>query len=439
MGGLTAAYRLHQAGKDVHVYEARPRVGGRVLSIQTDGHVAELGAQNIADGGKAENILRLIHEFQLEIEETQVELDNYYFDGKQFISVLQLLRECRFKPERLKEQLAELASKSKNMQEILQALFGIHHPLYKILSVRLAAYEGGSVEKLSSCYTSTLYHMLLGGIAGVHQKKGREETYITLLNLKKGNGWLAEALASPLKEKLHLGNPLTALEKEPDGSYLLSFKNRHKEKADIVVLAIPCSTFAGIDFGETVIPPTRLKKIQQVCYGENSKIVVPYRAAQKARSIVHNLMVGFSDASHGIITMYYVGKASKFTPDSLKWLYHQDKNVMDLAWGSLATSPLDPEYAKEQQFATYHGPVGYSWTSDPYAQGSYSYIAAGHERELASTTTEDGEVVKTLFAPVSRTLYFAGEHASTLTDTPGTMEAACESGEKVARLISNMY
>lgn len=45
------------------------------------------------------------------------------------------------------------------------------------------------------------------------------------------------------------------------------------------------------------------------------------------------------------------------------------------------------------------------------------------------------EIVKPLFAPIDDRIYFAGEHASILFDVPGTMEAACESGERAARLI----
>ena len=37
--------------------------------------------------------------------------------------------------------------------------------------------------------------------------------------------------------------------------------------------------------------------------------------------------------------------------------------------------------------------------------------------------------------PIDQKLYFAGEHTSILMEFPGTMEAACESGERAARMI----
>ena len=51
LSGLTTAYRLHEKGLDVELYEARHRVGGRVFTVNVMGHVAELGGQNILDGG----------------------------------------------------------------------------------------------------------------------------------------------------------------------------------------------------------------------------------------------------------------------------------------------------------------------------------------------------------------------------------------------------
>ena len=66
LAGLTTAYRLQKEGMDVDLYEARNRVGGRILTVNINGIFAELGAQNITDGGKAININRLIAEFKLE-------------------------------------------------------------------------------------------------------------------------------------------------------------------------------------------------------------------------------------------------------------------------------------------------------------------------------------------------------------------------------------
>lgn len=62
IAGLTTAHRLHQQGFNVHVYEARTRVGGPIFSVITGNHVSELGGHNLADGGHAEHLRLLIDE-----------------------------------------------------------------------------------------------------------------------------------------------------------------------------------------------------------------------------------------------------------------------------------------------------------------------------------------------------------------------------------------
>ena len=66
IAGLTTAYRLEQQGVDVELYEARARVGGRILTVQVNDQMGELGAQSLFDGGEAKNLCRLIDESDLE-------------------------------------------------------------------------------------------------------------------------------------------------------------------------------------------------------------------------------------------------------------------------------------------------------------------------------------------------------------------------------------
>jgi monoamine oxidase len=430
IAGLTAAYRLQEKGADVHLYEARGRVGGRILTAKIGGYVAELGGQNIADGGDAENIHRLICEFNLELEENKFILDHSYFTGEKLIPLEQLLEEKAFDPDKLKEKLNKLAQSSKNMRDVLNGILDPEEPLYKINAVRLAGYEGGSPESLSPLYAKTLYHMLLGGLSTAHQDHS-----ITFLSVKKGNDHLTEKLAQPLGGRLHLNKILKKILKVKDGFYTLVFQDGKKVKADVVILAIPCSVFVDIDFEENVIPLERLTAIRNVQYGTNSKIEVPLTKPPIGWRALINDHMGcfFTSPSRQILTLYYVGEASRFTQDTIEQVYNQDKSMIALSLGEL---PLKaPICAIDQSGMIYEGPVGYSWPNDPYVKGTYSYIAQGQEAVLTATHEVLGETVKTLFAPIDQKLYFAGEHASILEEVPGTMEAACESGERTARMI----
>jgi monoamine oxidase len=439
LAGLTTAYRLQEKGMDVHVYEARNRVGGRILTVKIGDKVAELGGQNISDGGEAKNILRLIEECDLKLIRNKVSLNHSYFTGNKLIPIQELLRNKSFHPDEFRAQLNDLVKRSKNMHEVLNGLFEEEDPLYKTLAVRLAGYEGATIEKLSPIYAETLYHMLLGGVAAAY-RDGGDEGYINLLSVKGGNALLTEKLARTLKEKLYLNKILKKVAKDLDDSFVLTFQDNQKIKADILVLAIPCSIYEEVAFEENVFPLKRLENIKQVQYGTNAKIMIPFsQSPLKSNGFFFNDRMGsFFDMNSNLLTLYYTGQASQFSVETILDTYKQDRPMIERGFGDACPPLIPPVYAKDQAFAFYEGPVGYSWPNDPYVKGSYSYIAPGQESLLTEIKEMDGEAVKTLFAPVNQKLYFVGEHTSVLIDAPGTMEAACESGERVARMILNL-
>ena len=435
LAGLTTAYRLMQKGRDVHLYEAKARVGGRVLTAKIGDHIAELGAQNLADGGKAENIRRLIDEMRCELEETDVRFIHDYYDGKTFSSG-SALHKNRFDLKTIQSKVADAVQKSHNMREVLNELLEEKDSLYKSLAVRLAAYEGAPVEKLSSFYAETLYHMLLGGLSSAHQSTGGEEKYIHLASVKGGNAVLLEKLAQALEGRLHLNRPLAAVSRGSGSSYELVFQNGQKVKADILVLAMPCSAYEDIEFERDLIPEERLQAIRNVQYGTNAKVLVPLsQPALERRTLINDRAVAFLDIGCNVLTLYYIGETGRFSEKTIAKTYNQEKRMLEMGFRDLCPSSL-PEMAQDKQWVCYEGPIAYSWPNDPNIKGSYSYVAPGQEALLTAVRDEQGEMVKELFAPIDSTLYFAGEHASILMDVSGTMEAACESGERVARMIT---
>lgn len=435
IAGLTAAYLLQKEGKEVEVYEARSRVGGRVLTASVGGHVAELGAQNINDGGNAIHIRRLIGEMGLDFSEGSANLSHSYFNGEKLINVDPLLRQMRFNPIVLKNRLQELISKARTLKEILDGILGENPILHKVMAVRLAAYEGASIENLSPLYSETLYHMLLGGICSVHQGNG---DLVNFMTIKGGNGLFPEKIAENLHGRVHLNQPLAHVAKELDGTFTLLFQDGGKVKADIVILAIPCSVYNSIVFEKNVLSPERLQAIQNVRYGKNAKILVPFATPPLSRrGLINDGSVSFFDDARAILTLYCTGEASRFSDQTIRNAYARARPMLELGYGGACPSFISPIYAHDRAFASYQAPVGFSWPNDPYARGSYSYISSGQEAVLTAMSEEYGEKCKTLFAPIDQKLYFAGEHASILMDVPGTMEAACESGERTARMILN--
>lgn len=437
LAGLTAAYRLQQKGLDVHVYEARHRVGGRVFTAVTSGSNVELGGQGISDGGEAENISLLIEEMGLELEENEVRLHHSYFNGEELIDVEQLLKEKKFDPVKLHAQLNALAARAVNLYEVLLGVIDEKDPLFKSIAVRIASYEGLPLERLSPHYVETLYQMLIGGVSTVYQKL-EEECILHLVTIKGGNALLPEKMAHLLKNRIHLGEVLSSISKSPEEQFSLRFRDGKSTTADILVLAIPCSVYKDIVFEEGILAQEKLRAIQGVQYGSNAKILVPFSEIPKQwTGLACDRAVAFFAGNRKVLTLYYSGTAGLFSEETILKTYCQMRPMLEMGFREDCPPLKTPSYAKDVSFCAYEGPVGYSWLNDPYARGSYSCIAAGQESLLTAFHEELGERVKTLFAPVGHKLYFAGEHASILMEVGGTMEAACESGERAARMILN--
>lgn len=433
LAGLTTAYRLHQQGVDVHVYEARGRVGGRILSGRLGDTTVEFGGQNITDGGDADHLCALASELQLAIVRGQLGLDVGYFDGERCRSGEEL--NCdRFHSDRLESELTELAHRSDTMQTVLKSLLPQEDELYRSLAVRLAGYQGGTPERLSAIYVDTLYHMLLGGLCSVHPGRLGERPAIDVAQIQGGNSLLPERLAEALRGRITLNAPLVGLSRS-HRSYTLRFKSGAWVEADLVVLAIPCSVYKEVDFQEGVVPSERLGRMQQVEYGTNGKIFVPFpRLSQEMTPLVCDEILSWC-ADPEVLTLYYTGEAGDFSAQTIGQAYQLARAMMEAGFGALAPPWTAPGFAEDRPFLSYDGPVGYGWTCDPYVLGSYSYIAAGQESWLPALHDEEGELVRTLFAPIDHSLYFVGEHTAVSLDILGTMEAACESGERIARMI----
>lgn len=431
--GLTAAYRLQQKGFDVDVYEARGRVGGRVFSVDVAGHIAELGGQNIKDGGDCKNILALTKELGLEMKEGTKRFHLNYCENNRAVDIAMLLQARKYTPENLMPLLEATAAKSKNMQEVLGALFFANDPLYKYCNALLVSYEGAPIEKLSPLSIQTLYHILLGGLSSSHQAS--EEKCISYLWIKGGNGLIAEKLSERLSKPVHLKHALKAISKNPAGSYILTFQNGRKVSADIIVLTIPCPVFADIEIDPTVMPSDKKAQIASLQYGTCTKILTPVLPDEKAGQYANGRMVSFYDNEGHTLCMYYTGSSSKFIASTIQETYQKDLTLVKQYYSVQSQSV--PVMAKDQAFASYFGPVGHSFPNDPFAKGSYSCIGAGQEALFTSLSDVKGEPTKTLFAPINNTLFFAGEHTTTLLDVGGTMEAAVESGERIARTIAS--
>lgn len=406
--GLTAAYKLSKAGVDVSLYEARSRVGGRVYSTKLGDSIVELGGHSISDGGPAPCLTSLAKELSLDIDEHSVNTDGIYQGSR----LSELLHARTFDEEKIRY----LAARATTMREVTDAIFEREDPLYTMVEKRMEAYEGGSLDVLSSMYVETLLSILCGSIAPTHAANMTTEQTITLSSIRGGNSLLAQKLAEHLSSQVHLEKVLTCLSRAEDGRLALTFADGESVLARKVILAIPCSVFQNIDIKDGVIPEKTLSTIHNIPYSQLSKIIV-HLPKETLASLENQITADggtLVNMEEETLTFYCIGPKSLFSQDNVQQTFEQ----------------LLPGLAQKQDL------IGKSWAIDPYSLGSYSYIAEGQETIFTEMVDIQGIRVRKHFAPIGNEIYFAGEHTTIHPDIIGTMEAACESGERAAALIA---
>ena len=417
LAGLTAAYRLEQKGYDVVLFEAQERLGGRIYTRHLSRNVFELGGENIADGGDAVALKALVRELGLALEEGKRLMQQAYFKGDLLVSDQELYR-GQFEREELEERLRVLKATCKNMDEVLAALFPDRGFVYQVFSTKLEGYEGGPPLKLATGYVETLHAMLMGGLSASHALE-EKETWIDVIRMKGGNDRLVERLAQALEGRVYLEMPLKGVTKREEGGYHLQFEKEGVD-VDLLVFAIPCTTFRDISFGEGTIPNERLKQFDQICYGANEKIMVLYQnKPQTVKQLIYQNAISFFHPDETVMTLYFNGSGGDFDLERMDRVYDAYAPIFQV-YGDPGCTALD----------------GYCWVRNPYIRGSYSYIGAGQEKLWKETEMVNGERVLALFAPIAGGIYFAGEHTATA-EPLGTMAGACASGEKVAKMIGS--
>lgn len=422
--GLTVAYRLQQAGYEVAVYEARSRVGGRVFSPLVKGEIAELGGQNIRDGGEARHLLSLAKELGVECVASFLPLDFKYYHQNKLLSPVRLLKEGEVRKEGLEERIQALSQRVSNMDELLEQLFPHSPELREIYGVMLESYEGGKLAKQSVANWETLYKMLDGELG---QGRGWSE-YADHLMIKGGNASLAKALAKSLGSGLHLNWALRRVKQTAQGTLQLFFHERGSVEVDVVVLAIPCSVLADVEIDEGVLPLERKEKLEQVPYGSHSKVIIPLDKELSSGQVANEEFVSYFPGNKKQLALYYFGDEGHLKKEAIESALHKSAVVLREGYG-MDVSEKVPHWSSGNREEHYEGAVAINWKEDPWSKGSYSYVPAGKEELFEKCIQIAGVEQKALFAPEGQQLFFAGEHTSTLSEEGGTMEAAVQSGE----------
>ncbi|HEX8103084.1 MAG TPA: FAD-dependent oxidoreductase [Solirubrobacteraceae bacterium] len=440
LAGLTAAYRLKQAGISAHVHEASTRVGGRCWTIRDvfgdsgNPQVAEHGGELIDTGHTA--IRQLCQELRLDLDNLfQAEQKGteplYYFDGK---------------PYTYAEAAADFNAVYQQLHKDVSA--ASYPTTYKISTPR-----GYELDQMS--VVDWINESVPGGIASrfgqlldvaYNIEYGAESSVQSSLNLlyllgysgqgqlrlfgpsnekfhvRGGNDLIVKGLCQAVGSQIRTGSELIAIARTTGGRYTLTFREGSATRtvtAGRVILALPFSILrASVDYSKAGFSAVKVRAIRELGMGTNAKLNVGFKT-RHWRTLGNN---GDTYADTGYQATWEVSRAQAGTKGIL----------VDYTGGKIGAAQSGDPLALAQKFLGQLNPVlpgikdawdGKAtidhWTSYPWTKGSYSFYKKGQYTAFGAAESE-----------IEGACHFAGEH--TTQDFQGYLNGAVDTGQRVA-------
>jgi monoamine oxidase len=433
IAGLNACYQLKKQGIYATVYEASPRIGGRMFTMKD-----EFGKDITTDiGGEFvdtthTDIIQLMKELRLsfyDLREDKLEPKELFFGGKHITNeelknafapfINQLVKDIKSLPEKISYKTADTFSQfdKQSITEYISGI-GITGWLYDFINVVLTREYGMEASEQSAINFLIMfeppkdnYYEMFGDDHEVFKIKG-------------GSQHLTDALYNEVKEQVILKHQLIAVNGNKKAGYDLLLKNNDETKtihADYILLAIPFIILRKIKM-DVEMPAEKRRCIDEIGYGNSCKFIMgmnskPWRSAGKQGYTFSDISFGCGwDSSqsqsetNGSFTVFGGGNFGK---DINK------KTAEELSKDFVAA--LDKMYPGSSS-ASNNKHIKFCWEKNPYSGGGYSSFKKGQWSTLAGWEAE----------PVEN-IYFAGEHVSR--DFQGYMNGGAQTGREAAENI----
>jgi monoamine oxidase len=438
LAGLTAAYRLKQAGYAAQVYEAADRVGGRCWTIRgafADGQIAEHGGELI-DTGHLE-MRHLVQELGLTTDnllnaQPNGTEDFFRFDGQPY-SVAQATNDLKVIWQQIHSDVSAASyptlytsstARGRELDNMSIADWiaayvpgGAASKLGQLLDVAYNIEYGAETSDQSAL--NMLYLLGYSGQGNLRIFGPSNEKF----HVRGGNDQVPALLAQALGAQVTLGSELIAVMRNADGSYGLTFQQGSKTKAvtaDQVVLALPFSIMrSSVDWSQAGFSAVKARAIREQGMGTNSKLHVQF----SDRHWVGLGNNGNTYADTGYQDTWEVTRAQSGRSGIL----------VDYTGGTIGESfGSGTPTSRAQQFLAQLEPVlpGITakfngratvdfWKGNRWTKGSYSYWKVGQYQAFSGAERER-----------AGNCHFAGEHTSI--DFQGYLNGAVESGQRAS-------
>jgi monoamine oxidase len=422
LAGLAAARDLIARGADVHLLEARERLGGRVWTVhdkEFSDVPLELGGEFI-DGEHAA-IRALCHDLRLTLQHVLKDGFGLALDVNGRVQLFNGQRPIwsDFKQALSREAEALRAVDCDWNSTTAQVI--APHSMRALLEARGASKEVlAMAQGLRGFYLSDADQ--LSGLVGVElSMQPKDPGHVTLSRIKGGNDRLVQALAKQKGLKIALKAVVSRIEQD-DRAVRVHVADGSKKGAivsgDYLVLTTPPAIARALDFTPAV-PATLRRAWQALDSGPATKAHVRFdkgwwRKPGRPRAWGSNLDTGAIWETSGTgpagLTLLAGGRASRALRDLLEEGGPQ-RVIRRLSWLG------EPEDARDFR--------SISWELDPFAKGGYAVFGTDFKPEWR------GELSRS-FGRIA----FAGDHTSRRWQ--GYMNGAVESGQRAARDVEMM-
>lgn len=426
LAGLKAALDLEAAGAKVGVFEASPRVGGRLFTLEREGLRFEVGAVEI--GAAYGRFRSLAARFGLPLEPMPPPAGGDVLlllaDGERRASAWgaaphPLSAGTPFAAVPPPQLLARLLAADDSLPQAAAWLQEAHRSLDRPLAEHLVG-RGLPLALLPWVEVGANYNSLarVSALDALRRDRLRRETDPQVLRLVGGIARLPEAMAQALKTPVRLGARLLAVEQDRRG-VTLRFADGARARAERAVLALPPPALAVIRFS----PPLPAALAEALALREMTAITTihlrPRRAFWEEDGLPPAMWV------EGALERVFAvpGEGPGGIERLIVWINGDAARRLDALseeeigrWAELELLRLRPSTRGALRLLAVR-----SWGRDPLAGGAYAEIRAGGCARVAAAPLDHGRV------------HFAGEH--TEFRLLG-MEAALASGERAAREVA---